>query len=143
MKEQPLPNLNRIILIGKVKNSPEARYTVDGMPMTKFQIEVSRFTAKGQPQAMDIIDIVTWRKLAEISGQFLKKGQLVLVEGRIQIRTYQADSGVKKWATEVVARNIQFLSKEASPAANKNEAPVLAVDNSEDQIELESDDLPF
>lgn len=138
-----MPNLNRIILIGRVKNSPEARYTVDGTPMTKFQIEVNRFISKGQPQAFDIIDVVTWRKLAEVTGQFLNKGQLVLVEGRIQIRTFQNETGIKKWATEVIARNIQFLSKETAVAATKNEAPASAHDSNEEQIELESDDLPF
>ena len=79
-----MANLNRIILIGRLTADPEARFTVDGTPMTKFNLAVNRFQKEGAPQAADFINVVSWRRLAEICGQYLKKGRLVLVEGRIQ-----------------------------------------------------------
>lgn len=104
-----MANLNRIILVGKVSDDPELRYTVEGLPIAKFTMAVDRFRGADKPKETDIINVVAWRKLAEVCGQYLKKGRLALIEGRIQVRTYQTDAGVKKWATEVVARNMQML----------------------------------
>jgi len=140
-----MANLNRIILIGRLTADPEARYTVDGTPMTKFRLAVSRFQREGAPQATDFINIVTWRRLAEICGQYLRKGSLVLVEGRIQVRSFNDDTGQRKWVTEVVARNMQMLerlSKEtAVPAAEPASSDEQVLD--EEEVPEPEDDLPF
>jgi len=78
--------------------------------MTKFRLAVSRQVAVGG-ESVDFIDVIAWRRLAEICGQYLKKGQLVLVEGRIQNRSFEDQAGQRRWVTEVVARNMTMLEK--------------------------------
>lgn len=123
-----MANLNRIILAGRLTADPEARTTLEGLPMTKFRLAVDR------PQGgADFIDIVTWRRLAEVSSDYLKKGQLVLVEGRIQIRSFEDQTGQRRWVTEVVAKDMKMLEK--SKMGTVNEEIV-------DDAEL-GGDLPF
>lgn len=139
-----MANLNRIILVGNLTNDPEVRFTVEGLQIAKFQLEVERFVQEGAPKQVDYIDIVAWRRLAEICGQYLKKGKPVLVEGRIQVRTYENENGARKWATEVVARNIKLLG-----GAVKEQSSSPTVANTADEVpgveELpeEESDLPF
>jgi len=139
-----MANLNRIILIGNLTSDPEVRFTVEGVQIAKFQLAVDRFVQENSPKQMDYIDVVAWRRLAEICGQSLKKGKLVLVEGRIQVRTFENESGVRKWATEVVARSIKLLG-----GAVKEQASSPAVPETPDEVpgveELpeEESDLPF
>lgn len=143
-----MANLNRIILIGRLTADPEVRFTVEGLQIAKFTLAVDRFAQEGAPKQMDYIDIVAWRRLAEVCGQFLKKGKSVLVEGRIQIRTFENESGQRKWATEVVARNIKMLGiggkEEAMPAAPP-QASAKAEDEipGADELPEEESDLPF
>ena len=141
-----MANLNRIILIGKLTNDPEVRFTVEGIQVAKFQVNVERFAQEGAPKQSDTIDIIAWRKLAEVCGQSLKKDKPVLIEGRIQVRTFENESGVRKWATEVVARSIKTLWDTPKPeaAASKPSATGAAdeVPGVEELPEEESD-LPF
>ena len=138
-----MANLNRIILIGNLTSDPEVRFTVEGVQIAKFQLEVDRFVQENSPKQMDYIDVVAWRRLAEICGQHLKKGKPVLVEGRIQVRTFENENGVRKWATEVVARSIKLLG-----GAVKEQAAGPAVPETPDEVpgveELpeEESDLP-
>ena len=139
-----MANLNRIILIGNLTNDPEVRFTVEGVQVAKFQLMVDRFVQEGAPKQADYIDVVAWRRLAEICGQYLKKGKPVLVEGRIQVRTLENENGARKWATEVVARSIKLLGgavkeQSAAPAASE---PLDEVPGIEELPEEESD-LPF
>ena len=147
-----MANMNRIILVGRLTKDPELRYMVDGTPLTKFSLAVDRDRKTDDTHQVDFIPVVTWRKLAEICGEYLKKGRLVLVEGRIQVRSYEAQNGVKKWATEVVAGNMQMLGgpAKAKVAEVEVEAPsaadVPATDAFDDIPESEvpdEEDLPF
>lgn len=138
-----MANLNRIILIGTVANDPEGRITVDGVPMTKFRLEVDRFIGSQPAQGRDVFDIVSWRNLAEVSANFIKKGQTILVEGQIQIRTYQNEVGAKKWATEIVAKNLQVLSPKIAAKPIVPAKAVISETIEEDTSMLESEDLPF
>ena len=110
-----MANLNRIVLVGRLTADPEMRYIVDGTAITKFRLAVDRDRKTDDTHQVDFIPIIAWRKLAEICGQYLKKGRLVLVEGRIQIRSYDTQAGVRRWTTEVVARNMQMLGRPANP----------------------------
>jgi len=139
-----MANLNRIILIGNLTSDPEVRFTVEGVQIAKFQLAVDRFVQENSPKQMDYIDVVAWRRLAEICGQYLKKGKQVLVEGRIQVRTFENESGVRKWATEVVARSIKLLGgavkeQAASPAVPETADEVPGVE----ELPEEESDLPF
>ena len=145
-----MANLNRIIIVGRLTADPEARLTTDGLPLTKFRLAVSRPT--GGENEVDFIDIVAWRRLAEVCGEYLKKGRLVLVEGRIQNRSFEDQSGQRKWVTEVVAKNMTMLDSSnvqgpmsgvASTLAEAHEAkPGPEEEDVVEDSDLEGD-LPF
>lgn len=113
--------LNKVILIGRLTRDPEVRYTQSGKAVTTFDIAAARQTTNAQGQReVDFIPIVTWNKLAESCGNYLNKGRLVAVDGRLQIRSYESEDGRKHRVTEVVAEGVRFLDrgKESSGAAS-------------------------
>jgi single-strand DNA-binding protein len=104
--------LNKVILIGRVANDPELKYTPSGVAVSTFRVAVNRpFTnAQGEREA-DFIDVVAWRQAAEFAANYLGKGRLVAVEGRLQIRSYQAQDGSRRRAAEVVIDNLKALDR--------------------------------
>lgn len=111
--------MNHVSLIGRLTKDPEVRYTQSGTAVCTFTLAVDRKFAKkdsGQPTA-DFIPIVAWRKLAEIIGNNLVKGRRISVEGRIQVRSYDAQDGSKRYATEIVADEVEFLDSRAQTGA--------------------------
>jgi single-strand DNA-binding protein len=104
---------NKVFLIGNLTKDPELRYTPSGIPVVRFTVAVNRPTAKSEKNEVDFINIVAWRRLAEICGEYLKKGRPVSIEGRLQIRTYDKD-GEKRFFSEVVADGMQMLGKKES-----------------------------
>lgn len=104
--------LNKVILIGRLTRDPEVRYTQSGKAVTTFDIAVDRPIANAQGQReTDFIPIVTWGKLAETCGNYLNKGRLVAVDGRLQIRSYETQDGQKRRVAEVVADGVRFLDR--------------------------------
>jgi single-strand DNA-binding protein len=108
--------LNRIILIGRLTRDPEAKVTPSGVSVTTFSIAVDRPQSaearqSGQEKQTDFIDIVAWRQTAEFAANYLQKGRLVAVEGKLQIREYVTQEGQKRKAAEVVADNVRPLDK--------------------------------
>ncbi len=103
--------LNRIILIGRLAQDPELRYIPSsGTPVANFTLAVDRsFTNQQGEREADFINIVTWRKLAENCANYIQKGRLVGVEGRLQIRSYDDKEGIRRKVAEVVADNVKFL----------------------------------
>ncbi|MRN53868.1 single-stranded DNA-binding protein [Paenibacillus monticola] len=102
--------LNRIILIGRLTRDPELRYTPAGVAVTQFTLAVDRnFTGQNGEREADFIPVVTWRQLAETCANYLRKGRLTAVEGRIQIRNYENNEGKRVYVTEVIADNVRFL----------------------------------
>lgn len=102
--------LNRVILIGRLTKDPELRYTPSGVAVTQFTLAVDRpFTNQQGEREADFIQIVTWRKLAETCANYLAKGRLTAVEGRVQTRNYENNEGRRVYVTEVVADNVRFL----------------------------------
>lgn len=114
-----MANLNRIVLAGKIAAEPETRSTMDGMAMTKLRLLVKRqggLAGAGYGAGEnDNFDVIAWRNLAERAAQSLHKGQLVVVEGRIQIRSFEDQTGEKRWATEIVARDFFPLMDKEVP----------------------------
>jgi single-strand DNA-binding protein len=104
--------LNKVILIGRVANDPELKYTPSGVAVATFRVAVNRpfSNAQGEREA-DFIDVVAWRQAAEFAANFLSKGRLVAVEGRLQIRSYQAQDGSRRRTSEVVIDNLKALDK--------------------------------
>ena len=103
--------LNRVILIGRLTRDPELRYTPAGVAVTQFTLAVDRPFSNSQTRERetDFINIVTWRQLAETCANYLRKGRLTAVEGRIQVRNYDNNEGKKVYVTEIVADNVRFL----------------------------------
>ncbi|SDO52973.1 single-strand DNA-binding protein [Paenibacillus sp. yr247] len=113
--------LNRVILIGRLTKDPELRYTPAGVAVTQFTLAVDRpFTnSQSKEREADFINIVTWRQLAETCANYLRKGRLTAVEGRIQVRNYDNNEGKRVYVTEVIADNVRFL--ESSNSASSRE----------------------
>lgn len=107
--------LNRVILIGRLTKDPELRYTPQGVAVAQFTLAVDRpFSSGGQggergEREADFIPIVTWRQLAETCANYLRKGRLAAVEGRMQVRNYENNEGRRVYVTEVIADNVRFL----------------------------------
>lgn len=102
--------LNRVILIGRLTRDPEMRYTPSGVAITQFTLAVDRpFSGQGGEREADFIPVVTWRQLAETCANYLRKGRLTAVEGRIQVRNYDNNEGKRVYVTEVIADNVRFL----------------------------------
>lgn len=104
--------MNRIILLGRLTRDPEVRYTQTGKVVCQFTLAVDRPfpNQEGQREA-DFIPVIIWGKQAETCGNSLTKGQRALVEGRLQIRSYDAKDGTKRWVTEVVADRFEFIER--------------------------------
>ncbi len=110
---------NRIILIGRLTRDPELRYVPSGAPVASFTLAVDRpFRDQQGNRETDFIDIVAWRKLAEQVSQYMSKGRMVAVEGRLQIRSYETQDGQKRKVAEVVADGIRFLDRARPSAAD-------------------------
>ena len=108
--------LNRIILIGRLTRDPESKVIPSGVSVTTFSIAVDRPQSSearqsGQEKQTDFVDIVAWRQTAEFAANYLQKGRLVAVEGKLQIREYVTQEGQKRKAAEVVADNLRPLDK--------------------------------
>lgn len=116
--------LNKIILIGRLTADPQLRYTANGNAVTNFTLAVNKsFVGQDGERGADFIDVVVWRKLAEACANHLAKGRLAAVEGRLEIRSYEDQQGVRRKAAEVVADNVRFLDwgKEQTSSSDTDE----------------------
>jgi single-strand DNA-binding protein len=121
---------------------PELRYTPgNGIPVATFTLACDRpfKNSEGEREA-DFINIVTWRKLAENCANYLQKGSLAAVTGRLQIRSYEDSEGIKRKAAEIVADNVRFLDSRKKQGADEDSGPE-DVDTSD--INISEDDVPF
>ena len=112
-----MASLNKVMIIGNVGNEPEMRFTPNGNPVTSFRVATNRIytTPDGErKQETDWFTVVAWNKLAEQCNQFLGKGRLVYVEGRMHNRSWEGQDGQKRYRTEVVANRVTFLDRQAS-----------------------------
>lgn len=104
-----MASFNKVILIGRLTHDPELRYTPNGQPVANFSLAVDRKMSKNDET--DFIPVVAWRRLAEICNEFLHKGKLVAIEGRLQVRSYEDKEGRRQRAFEVVADDMQMLDR--------------------------------
>ena len=100
-------SFNRVVLAGNITRDPELRFTKDGVPVANFGLAVNRVRSKNDE--VDFFDITCWRELGETVANYKKKGDPILVEGRLQYRTWEAEDGSKRSKVDVTADNIQFL----------------------------------
>ncbi len=102
-------SFNRVVLAGNLTRDPELRFTNNGIPVCGFGIAVNRVRSKSEE--VDFFDITAWRELGETIANYKKKGDPILVEGKLQYRTWEAQDGSKRSKVDVVADNIQFLGR--------------------------------
>ena len=102
-------SFNRVILAGNLTRDPELRFTNDGVPVCGFGLAVNRVRSKNEE--VDFFNVSAWRELGETIANYKKKGDPILVEGRLQYRTWEAQDGSKRSAVDVVADNVQFLGR--------------------------------
>ena len=146
--------MNKVILMGRLARDPETRYTTTGKAVASFSLAVNRRFSRNnndqQPTA-DFIPIIAWDKLADFCGKYLIKGSQILVEGRLQIRSYDDQNGNKRYITEVVANEIEFCGSKqqregGAPAPMPSGAPAggsLETANGIGKSVDETDDIPF
>lgn len=148
--------INRVVLVGRLTRDPELRRTSNDIPVVSFTVAVNRPYAKSDAdQQADFINCSAWRRQAETVNQYLSKGSLVGVEGRIQTRNYEDANGNKRTATEVVADSVQFLEPRSASSGSSQNSPYdyqsKAPSNPEPKpyqdeapiIDIPDDDLPF
>lgn len=134
--------MNHIVLIGRLTRDPELRYTPNGVAVANFDLAVDRPTTNQQGERQtDFIRIVVWQKQAELCANYLKKGRLVGIEGRLQIRNYETQDGQKRRVAEVVANFVQFLDRNREE--NQSVDNTLNVNSDDDLGGINLDDLPF
>lgn len=131
--------MNRVLLIGNTTKAPEYQTTNSGVSVCKFNIAVNRnYTDASGNRETDFINIVTWRGLADNCAKYLTKGSKIAVCGSIQNRTYEDKNGTKRYITEVLATDVEFLSAkkadEDKPAAPKKQSvnDIKPIDTDED-----------
>lgn len=139
--------LNRVILIGRLTRDPELKYTSSGVAVTQFTLAVDRpFTGQGGEREADFISVVVWRQPAETCANYLRKGRLTAVEGRIQVRNYDNNEGRKIFVTEIIADNVRFLESNRNNEERPPQQDSQARDPFDDEgqkISINDDNLPF
>jgi single-strand DNA-binding protein len=153
--------MNKVVLIGRLTRDPELRYTGSNTPVATFSLAVNRnFSNQNGEREADFINIVVWRKQAENVKNYLTQGSQVAIDGRIQTRSYDDQDGKKRYVTEVVADNVEFLGSKSSnkgsnemmdnPFQVENEVDLKTTDVKDDpfkdfgdEIKISDDDLPF
>jgi single-strand DNA-binding protein len=141
-------SINKVILIGNLGQDPELRYTSSGVAVASFSMATGESWKDQDGNVQEKTQwhkLVAWRKLAEIVGEYLKKGSKVYIEGRIQYRSYDDKNGVKKDITEIVVDQLLMLDSKGAGHANGSSsgsaAPVQS--SSEESGQDKVDDLPF
>lgn len=135
--------MNVASLVGRLTRDPELRYTPSGVATTTFTLAVENPFAKTDPKA-DFINIVVWKQAAEACANYLRKGRLCSVEGRISTRNYEKD-GRKVYVTEITASNVRFLERgEGGQNLERQEQqPHDPFQGDSKPIDISDDDLPF
>lgn len=133
--------MNKIIITGNLVEAPEARITPNGVAVTTFRVAVNRTRDR---EKCDFFTVVTWRGLAENCGKYLEKGQKVGVIGEVQTRSYDAKDGTKRYVTEIIADEVEFLTRRKDQSADEAKAETSTEAAAKEGFtEIEDDELPF
>lgn len=125
--------MNLCILIGHLTKDPELRYTQSGKAVASFSIAIDRpYTNNGQKQA-DFFNVIAWGKLGENAAKYLSKGRQVAIQGRIENRNYETQSGEKRYITEIIAENVEFIGNKSQSESRSDDG----------YRALDEEDVPF
>ncbi len=153
MNEQPATRsrsrgLNKVQIIGNLGRDPEMRFTQDGTPVTNFSVAVNdswQGRDGEQRERTEWFRVVAWRRLAEISNEYLRTGGKVYVEGRLETQKWQDQEGNDRYTTELIARDLLMLGgrNDVDSPSDTRQEPVTDSGNSTNNDEITADDLPF
>lgn len=140
--------INRVILVGRITKDPELRKTQSGLSNVSFILAVNRNIKKEGQQEADFVNCVAWRQTADFMANYVKKGSLIGVEGRIQTRNYKDKAGKRVYVTEVVCDSVQSLESrreatQGTTMTTNQYAPISEASNDYGDLNITSDDLPF
>ncbi|GKV55998.1 single-stranded DNA-binding protein 2 [Sporosarcina sp. NCCP-2222] len=137
--------INRVVLVGRLTKDPELKYTQSGIAVTRFTLAVNRaFSNQSGEREADFINCVTWRKQAENTANYLRKGSLTGIEGRIQTSSFDGQDGKRVFMTEVVADSVQFLEpKNSNQGQSYQEQPQQQYSQSSQPSYQQTDSDPF
>lgn len=148
--------INRVVLAGRLTRDPELKYTPNGVAVANFTLAVNRpFKSQSGESEADFINCVVWRKPAENLANYMSKGSLVGVDGRVQTRSFDNSEGKKVYVTEIVADSVQFLESKGGSSSgqsdNQNNKDMSRITKQNDDpfkdkgepIDISDDDLPF
>ena len=142
-----MAGINKVILIGRLGSDPEVRYTPSGVAVANFNIATSEeWKDKDSGEKRERTEwhrIVAWRRLGEICGEYLSKGQQVYVEGRIQTNTWEDKEGNKRYTTEIIANTVQFLGRRESSESARPRSTTPADYQGVPAQGPADDDIPF
>lgn len=134
--------MNKVILVGRLTKDPDIRYTQTGKAIASFTLAVDRrVQSQKQQKTADFIPCIAWEKLAETCGNYLFKGHKILVEGRLQVRSYERQDGQRRWVTEVIITDIEFLEKKSTGQSNNSGEN--APSNSFENDVFPDEEIPF
>ncbi len=140
-------NLNKVFLIGRLTRDPQVKSLPSGQQVANFGLATDRFfydKNREKREQTEFHNIVTFGKLAEIASQYLTKGSLVMIEGRLQTRTWQDNAGNQRSRTEIITERIQLGPKSAGKIIPKKEAPAQEeIPIVEEETEIDVKDIPF
>jgi len=135
-----MPSLNKVTIIGNTGQEPEMRYTPSGKPVTSFSVATNWVytSPEGERrQETEWFNVVAWNRLAEQCNQFLTKGKLVYVEGRLRTRNWEGQDGQNHTRVEVIANRVVFLDRKGGPGLSDERVDEASV------ADLDPEDLPF
>ena len=141
--------MNKVLLIGRLTKDPELRYTQSGTAVASFTLAVNRrFSNQNGEREADFINCVAWQKSAEFVANYFRKGQQMALEGRLQVRTYDGNDGQRRWVTEVVADQIEFVGSKNENGSGRqdyqnNNASAGSSLGLGEEIVFDDNDLPF
>ncbi len=136
--------MNKVFLIGNLTRDVEIATTQSGISVAKFSLAVGRrFANEDGTRETDFFNIVAWRELADLCYKFLSKGNKCAVLGELQTRTYDDKDGNKKYITEIVAKEVEFLTPKVDTASSKVDTVSPKVDTTAELEEIDDSDLPF
>lgn len=115
--------MNKVILTGRLTKDPDIRYTTSGKSVASFSLAVDRRHSSEQGPTVDFIPCIAWTKLADWVGNYLGKGSKILIEGRLQVRSYDAQDGSKRYVTEVIASEIEFAESKKDGETREGSTP--------------------
>lgn len=134
--------LNRVVLVGRLTKDPELRYLGNGTPVCNFTLAVNRnFKNQSGEQEADFINCQVWRKAGENVANYLSKGSLAGVDGKLQTRSYEGQDGKRVYVTEVVADSVQFLEPKKQGGGQQSDPGDPFQDG--EPVDMSSEDLPF